>query len=348
MGCKRLQSQSGAWRTGTIAGVPASNPYFALVEATPVREDSLDLLGGTTHYWTYGPSDAPLTIVAVHGFRGEHHGLEPIVVQLPGIRIISPDLPGFGESTPMTEAGHDIDGYAKWLTAFVAGLDLPTAPVILGHSFGSIVVSAAVAGGLATPRLILINPIAAPALHGPKAVVTKLAIFYYWAGARLPKALGNVLMGSQVITRFVSQVMVTTPDRSLRRWIHDQHRTYFGRFSDRDTLLEAFKASTGNNIIEYAHGITMPTLLIAAAEDPITTVEDEKKLAGMLDDAQLVVLPEVGHLIHYEKPAEAAAAILKFVGSASTRRSSSDAQPTTSTRRSSSDAQRRVSRPRTP
>jgi pimeloyl-ACP methyl ester carboxylesterase len=313
--------------------VPASNPYAALVEATPVREDSVALLGGTSHYWTYGPAEAPLTIVAVHGFRGEHHGLEPIVVQLPGIRIISPDLPGFGDSTPMTEAGHDIEGYARWLRAFVDALDLPTDPIILGHSFGSIIVSAAVAGGLATPRLILINPIAAPALHGPKAVVTKLAIFYYWAGARLPKALGNVLMGSQAITRFVSQVMVTTPDRSLRRWIHDQHRTYFGRFSDRDTLLEAFKASTGNNVIQYASGIRMPTLLIAADEDPITTVEDEKKLAGMLDDAQLVVLPKVGHLIHYEKPAEAASAILTFVGNAPTRRSSSDAK-------------RRVSRPR--
>jgi pimeloyl-ACP methyl ester carboxylesterase len=295
------------------------NPYAGLIAATPVHEGAASVFGSDTRYWDYGPEDAAVTIVAVHGFRGEHHGLEPIVVQLPGVRVISPDLPGFGESTPMTEVQHDIDGYARWLNAFVAALGLPARPVILGHSFGSIVVAAAVAGrpdspGLATPKLILINPIAAPALHGPKAFITSLAVFYYWAGAKLPRPLGNLLLGSRVITRFISQVMVTANTRDLRRWIHDQHRTYFSRFADRDTLLEGFRASTGNNVIEYAPGITVPTLLIAAGNDPITKVADEEKLRDLLPDATLYVLPNVGHLIHYERPGEAAGLILAFLG----------------------------------
>jgi pimeloyl-ACP methyl ester carboxylesterase len=292
----------------------APNPYARLIAATPVREATLELLGSSTHYWDYGPADAPLTIVAAHGFRGEHHGLEPIVVQLVGVRVISPDLPGFGESTPMTEAKHDIAGYARWLTDFVTALDLPVRPIILGHSFGSIVVAAAVAGGLVTPKLILLNPIAAPALHGPKAFITSLAIFYYWAGAKLWRPVGNGLLRSRLITRFISQVMVTTKDRSLRRWIHDQHRIFFGRFSDRDMLLEAFRASTGNNVIEYAPRITVPTLLIAAGDDPITKVVDEEKLRDLLAHATLYVLPGVGHLIHYERPREAAELILQFLG----------------------------------
>ena len=294
--------------------MPAPNPYAQLIAATPVREAMLEVLGSSTHYWDYGPPDAALTIVAVHGFRGEHHGLEPVVVQLHGVRVISPDLPGFGESSPLTEAKHDIDGYARWLTAFVDVLALPVRPIILGHSFGSIVVAAAVAGGLVTPRLILLNPIAAPALHGPKAFITSLAIFYYWAGAKLWRPIGNGLLRSRLITRFISQVMVTTKDKSLRRWIHDQHRTYFGRFSDRDTLLEAFRASTGNNVIEYAPKITVPTLLIAAGNDPITKVVDEEKLRDLLAHATLYVLPDVGHLIHYELPTEAAKLILQFLG----------------------------------
>jgi pimeloyl-ACP methyl ester carboxylesterase len=312
--CKRLQSPLWVWRLRTISAMAAPNPYAQLIAATPVREATLELLGSSTHYWVYGPADAPLTIVAVHGFRGEHHGLEPIVVQLDGVRVISPDLPGFGESTPMTEAKHDIEGYAHWLTAFVDALGLPVRPIILGHSFGSIVVAAAVAGGLVTPKLILINPIAAPALHGPKAFITSLAIFYYWAGAKLPRPLGNLLLGSRVITRFISQVMVTADKRQLRRWIHEQHRTYFSRFADRDMLLEAFRASTGNNVIEYAPKITVPTLLIAAGNDPITKIADEEKLRDLLPDATLHVLPKVGHLIHYERPGDAAALIAAFLG----------------------------------
>jgi pimeloyl-ACP methyl ester carboxylesterase len=294
--------------------MPVVNPYAQLLAATPVREASVSILGSVTRYWDYGPADAPITIVAVHGFRGEHHGLEPIVVHLTGIRVISPDLPGFGDSTPLTGTRHDIEGYARWLREFVAALGLAERPVILGHSFGSIVVSAAVAGGLTTPKLILINPIAAPALKGPKALVTSLAVFYYWAGARLPRRIGNAMLGSRLITRSVSMIMATTKDRRLRRWIHDQHRTYFGRFSDRDTLLEAFKASTGNNVIEFAPRITVPTLLIAAANDPITTVADEERLRDLLPDATLHVLEDVGHLIHYERPREAAELIDQFLG----------------------------------
>jgi pimeloyl-ACP methyl ester carboxylesterase len=294
--------------------MPLQNPYADLISATPVREAAVPILGSDTHYWSYGAEDALVTIVAVHGFRGEHHGLEPIAVQLRGVRVISPDLPGFGESTHMTDAAHDIAGYARWLSAFVDALGLPTRPVILGHSFGSIVVAAVVAEGLATPKLILINPIAAPALHGPKAFITGLAVFYYWAGARLPRGLGNLLLGSPVITRFISQVMVSTDKKELRRWIHYQHRTYFSRFADRDMLLEAFRASTGNNVIEYAPRITTPTLLIAAGNDPITKVADEEKLRDLLPDATLHVLPNVGHLIHYERPGDAAELILQFLG----------------------------------
>ena len=56
--------------------------------------------GATTAYWVYGPEDAETTVIAVHGFRGEHHGLEPVLAYLPEVRVVAPDLPGFGESAP--------------------------------------------------------------------------------------------------------------------------------------------------------------------------------------------------------------------------------------------------------
>jgi pimeloyl-ACP methyl ester carboxylesterase len=289
------------------------NPYAAQISAMPVREARVSVLGSDTRYWDYGPLDAPLTMVVVHGFRGEHHGLEPVVAQLDGIRIISPDLPGFGESSAMAAGRHSIEGYSAWLAAFVDELQLPVPPVILGHSFGSIVAAAAVAGGLPTPSLILVNPIAAPALAGPKAALTALAVFYYRAAAWLPEKLGFAFLGSRLIVRFVSETMVKTADRGLRRWIHDQHRTYFSRFADRATLLEAFRASTTSNVIQFAPRIAVPTLLIAADDDPITTVKDEERLRDLLPDARLRVIPGVGHLIHYEKPREAASEIVRFL-----------------------------------
>lgn len=275
------------------------------------------VLGSDTHYWDYGPVDAAATVIAVHGYRGEHHGLEPVIAHLAGVRMLSPDLPGFGESTPLTETDHSIDGYSAWLRGFVAALDLPQPPVILGHSFGSIVVSHAIADGLEAPKLILLNPIAAPALKGPQAVMTWLTLLWYRVGRLLPERVGAAWLGNRGIVRFMSVMLAQSKDRELRRWIHDQHATYFSRYSDRDTVIAGFKASIGSDVSEVADRLTMPTLLVGASNDPITTVAAYERLHGLIPGSELVVLQGVGHLIHYEKPREAAVAIVGFLGAGS-------------------------------
>lgn len=269
------------------------------------------MLGGTTAYWTYGPEDAETTVIAVHGFRGEHHGLEPVVAYLPGLRMIMPDLPGFGETAPVPGREHDLGLYSEWLRGFSSAV-APGA-VILGHSFGSIVAATAVADGLETPRLILVNPIGAPALEGPKGVMTRLAVLYYALGARLPEGAGTALLRHPAIVRVMSETMAKTRDGGLRAFIHDQHDRYFSRFADRSTLRDAFVTSVSNDVRQSAPKISVPTLLIAAQRDDITPIEAERRLAGMFPDATLVELAGVGHLIHYEAPAEAAAAIRRFL-----------------------------------
>lgn len=287
------------------------SPYADRLRRLPVQRHEVPVRGGVTAYWEYGPTDAETTVVAVHGFRGEHHGLEPVLAYLPEVRVIAPDLPGFGESAPLPGRTHDLDEYAAWLTDFTAAV-APGA-VILGHSFGSIVTAAAVAGGLATPRMILLNPIGAPALEGPKGLMTRLAVLYYALGARLPERLGTALLRNRVIVRVMSITMAKTKDASLRRFIHDQHDTYFSRFFDRDVLRDAFVASVSHDVREFASDIDVPTLLVAAERDDITPIEAERTLAALFDDATLVEIAHVGHLIHYETPAEAAGAVRRFL-----------------------------------
>lgn len=98
--------------------MPVPSPYAARLDRIPVQRHEAEVLGGRTAYWVYGPEDAEVTVLAVHGFRGEHHGLEPVVAHLPGVRVIMPDLPGFGETAPLPGRVHDIDAYAAWLTEF--------------------------------------------------------------------------------------------------------------------------------------------------------------------------------------------------------------------------------------
>jgi len=292
--------------------MPAESPYAARLGSIPVERREVEVLGSTTAYWVYGPAgDGVPTIVAVHGFRGEHHGLEPVIAYLPDVRVISPDLPGFGETAPIPGREHDLSLYSGWLAEFARAV-APGA-VILGHSFGSIVSSAAVAGGLSARKLILVNPIGAPALEGPKGVLTRLAVLYYWLGARLPERIGTMLLRNPLIVRVMSVAMAKTRDPALRRFIHDQHDRYFSRFADRDVLHDAFVTSVSHDVSAFAGVIDTPTLLVAAQRDDITPIEAERRLATLFPHAELVEIADVGHLIHYETPAEAAGAIRRFL-----------------------------------
>jgi pimeloyl-ACP methyl ester carboxylesterase len=291
------------------------SPYAAELEAIPVLHEVVEAAGVTTHFWIYGGDDAAsMTLVAVHGFRGEHHGLEPVIGFLKGYRVMVPDLPGFGESDAFIDRDHSVRSYAEWLQAFVAALGLSGDVVLLGHSFGSIVSAAAVAGGLDASRLILVNPIAAPALRGPRGVLSRLAVLYYWFGAVSPELVGQAILRSRIITRLSSSAMVKTKSRTLRAWIHGQHDSFFSRFANRRVVLEAFTASVSSDVSTYAGRIAVPTLLIAAERDDITALSAQRDLRALFDDGQLEIVHGVGHLIHYEKPREAADLIVRFIG----------------------------------
>jgi len=302
--------------------VTVASPYAERLARIPVIEREAMLRGARTRWWEYGPADAERTIVAVHGYRGDHHGLEPVVAQLPDVRVIMPDLPGFGGSGAFDASGvdggrHTVAAYADWLVAFVDAVIEPDASVtVLGHSFGSIVVSAALERGLHADRVILVNPIAAPALAGPKGVLSRLTLGYYRVAAALPQRAGDALLGSPVIVRFMSVAMAKTKDRELRRWIHAEHDRYFSDYASTRSVVEGFEASIGDHVHAHVDAFAVPTLLIGAAEDQITTQRDLRALHEAIDGARLVVIDGVGHLIHYEKPVEAAAAIRAFLAEA--------------------------------
>lgn len=288
--------------------MPAPLPHAELLAAADVRDGAVEVLGSRTRYWEYGPADAARTIVAVHGYRGDHHGLEPVVVRLDGVRVVSPDLPGFGRSTPMTDARHSIEGYARWLRGFLAAAGLDGA-ILLGHSFGSIVVAHAVAGGLETPAVILVNPIASDPSKVGGIGATR---FFYAVGRRLPERLARAWLGNPLVVRGMSVKLAKTRDRALRRFIHDQHHRYFSDFRSRDSVVEGFDASLSTDVTAVADRLHQPVLLIAGERDEIAPVEEAFALLDRLPDARLDVIPDVGHLVHYETPEAAAHAIRRF------------------------------------
>ena len=252
------------------------------------------------------------TIILIHGFRGTHHGLERIASHLKDFNTIIPDLPGFAEGDTLER--YDLASYVEWLAGFIKKQNLTTPPILLGHSFGSIV-SAAYAAKYkdAIAKLILVNPIGAPALEGPRGILSKLAVFYYWLGTKLPGKLSHKWLASKMVVDIMSTTMTKSKNKAMRAYISDQHRQYFSLFHTSQSVSQAFATSVSNSVRDYAKKITTPTLLIAGTKDDITPLSKQKELVQLFPDAQLQSIDHVGHLTHYETPDQVASFVVAFI-----------------------------------
>lgn len=291
------------------------NPAALAAQAVARAQSKTVLLpAGKTAYWFYpaaAGASAP-TLVMIHGYRGNHHGLEAIAAALPDCNVIIPDLPGFGLSQPLGGT-HSVVAYAEWLGQFVPAVADSTA-VVMGHSFGSIVTAAAAANGLANP-LILVNPVARFSTRQDQRFLNFLVDTYYQLGGNLPKPMANSLLRNPMFVRIMSEVLAKTKNSQLRGWIHQQHHKNFSDFADRRIAVEGYHASVSQSVVSYAEKFSNPTLLVAGELDDITSLADQHRAAKLFIDAKLTVLPAVGHLIHYECPEAVAALIQEFVQS---------------------------------
>ncbi|MDP4585927.1 MAG: alpha/beta hydrolase [Microbacteriaceae bacterium] len=289
----------------------APYPYAGLMSPRIGVECTAEVDGTTTHWWEYSAKPKATTIVMIHGFRGDHHGLQLIGDALHEFRILIPDIPVFGSSSGWPDGSVSIDGYGRWLRAFLTATSTQTA-IVIGHSFGSLIVANAMRGDRTLP-VVLINPISQRALSGPKRFTTAIASAWYGVGGLLPETWGSAWLGNPLFVRLMSALLAKSRNPGLRAWIHEQHARYFSLYSDRNSLIGAFAASTSASIPDFASEIGAPVLLVAADHDDITPLAAQIAVQRQFPNAALHVLSDVGHLVHYERPLETASAIREFL-----------------------------------
>jgi pimeloyl-ACP methyl ester carboxylesterase len=73
------------------------------------------------------------------------------------------------------------------------------------------------------------------------------------------------------------------------------------------------KAPRDTGVSERLGEITIPTLVLTGDNDQVVATADSVTVAGLIPGAELVIIPQTGHLPNEESPTEFASAVIEFV-----------------------------------
>lgn len=265
-------------------------------------EQTLALPHGTLAWDDLGPRHSSTVIVLVHGFPHDR-GLWTAQIAahasaFPTTRLLVPDLPGFGQSTPLPIAS--MDGYADALAAMLDAAGVATA-VIGGLSMGGYVAFAFWRRHVHRVRALMLMDTRAPAdTDAARAKRRELiaTVTRDGVGTIVPTLIGQQLGPS---TRSANPALVSQVEMLLRRapasGVIGAAQAMIDRIDSTPTL----------------ESITVPTLVLVGEEDTLTPVSDAIAISSTIRGSRLVTIPSAGHLSPLEQPAVVNAAIAEFL-----------------------------------
>jgi pimeloyl-ACP methyl ester carboxylesterase len=245
-----------------------------------------------------GGAGPPLLLV--HGFGGAAWNFTEMQPCLGGRRLIVPDLPGHGGSTPLPAT--TLRGFADTLVPL---LDGPTD--VLGHSLGGVV---ALRLAERHPELVRRLMLAAPA--GISSASRRGEVMLGLAGIVQPgrRAGRRVdrIARSQRLRRLVfGGLEVSNADSLTERGIHGLLR---GTVLHTDTL-SAGLALARDDPRQQLERVRAPVLVLFGARDQQVPISDGFEYARRLG-AKLRLIADCGHLLIAERPDVCARAALEF------------------------------------
>src|SRR4051794_7724867 len=117
-------------------------------------------IGGVKVAWREAPARGAVPVLYLHGVPTDGDDWLPFLERTGGF---APDLPGFGRSDKPPHFDYSIDGYARWLAAFVEDVGAERLSLVV-HDWGAVGLALAQAAPERIERLVLIN--AVPLLPG--------------------------------------------------------------------------------------------------------------------------------------------------------------------------------------
>lgn len=241
-------------------------------------------------------------VVLLHAFPLTGEMWRP---QLEGLsaamRVIAPDLAGFGGSTaPEDPAAYSVEGWARDTAALLDALGIGRA-IVGGLSMGGYATMAFVRLFPERVKAVILADTRAGA-DAPEVKEKRTAQMAQVGEGRRRELLDALLPPLFAPTTLRNRKDLVSRVRSLMESVPAAG------------LAGALRALRDRpDATEVVAGLSVPSLLLCGAEDSLTPPESMRALRATIPGAKLAVIPEAGHLSNLEAPATFGREVAGFV-----------------------------------
>jgi pimeloyl-ACP methyl ester carboxylesterase len=258
-------------------------------------------------------------LVFVHGLSGcWGNWLEQLPVLAAEHRVITLDLPGFGDSPMPTQQQHhpgtgiSISGYARLLDGLLGELGIDAAAVVGNSMGGFIAAELAIAFPQRVERLVLISA-AGVSTTGHRGSTRAVPVLRRLdpalaRGAAWVAAKADVLARRARVRAALLNVVVRHPGRLPPALAAAQLRG-----AGKPGFLQGLQAVLDYDVRERLPEIACPTLIVWGEGDRLIPVRDADVFAELIPDSRKVIFEDTGHMAMLERPAAFNALLADFL-----------------------------------
>ena len=243
----------------------------------------LDVNNLNIHYDFNGKIGADTPVLYTHGAGNSHHSwVNQLSANIEGYVQIALDLPGHGVSEG--PGFKSIDDYTDFIKSFVDALGISNF-VIVGNSMGGAISQ--------TFALKYQNYLKGMILIG--------------TGAKL-RVKKEILEGALRGESYANKAYSNITDYEL---VKEAEKDFYK--TSPQVRHDDFYACDNFDVMDKISKIDVPTLIICGKDDELTPVKYSEYLHSKIENSELKIIPEAGHMVMWEKPKEVNEAITKFV-----------------------------------
>lgn len=254
-----------------------------------------DLVGAKIHYQDSG--NGKDVVLLLHAFP-LHSGMwsRQIAALSPRFRVIAPDYPGLGKSTPRPEPS-TMEVLAEQVLGLLGSIGVDRA-IVVGLSMG----------GYLAFELYRQRP----------GLFRGLALCDTRPGADTPEgAAGREVFARNALDKglhwvadeMTPKLLRPQPDPAAVREV----RALIGQGTPAGVAAAQRGMARRPDSTSTLSAIACPTLVVVGAEDTLTPPAEAEKMVAGIKGAKLARIPGAGHLPNVESPAAYDAALLEFV-----------------------------------